>query len=355
MAIKQQQAGLAFRRERQMTDVRPEPESSARLADAFAYLEELMAVIRAEPRRAEADGSSASIAEKLFRLLTSREFCYLSRRRVAPYRDTVAESLRRDIKAGRPLRFYYDIGGGYHACMDPWGECALSFETGLGELCVLAQIKSFHDQVVEHYAPGVEFHLVIDNLCALLVNDVPVQSTAGYCRRLRTLIAETGMESLVSVLVESEHFASSEYRLPSVEPILRDAPQSLTRNDIENVARFLGRPCGVSEARMRIAKYRTAMMVSEEKLNTVIDGVRMTQRATPTTLCFRPFMGADVRIQAGEVALATLQPVGVRPVLLTSRNLASFRCQSHAFPEILPEPIEKVTIAERISQDAVAG
>jgi len=318
-----------------------------------AYVRGLMHALRPEPHGPNGTAARQSLAEPIFRLLTSRPFCYLSRSRVAMYRDAVLASLREDLQAGRPLRFFYDIGGGYHASRDPWEEGHLSFDAGLGELCILAQIATFHRRVREHYAPGVEFHLVIDNLCALVVNDIPLASTTAYCRRLRSLIQNTGMNSIVSLVVESEHFDPSQYGIAEAPPLSRDVSRSLKPSDVENVARFLGRPCGEAEAVQRMAKYRVGTAVSEEHLGLLIDGVHMTQRASPTTLCFRPFEGADVRIQAGEVALTNGRSRGVRPVLLTSRNRHDYHCHSLRLPGILPQPIEAVTVAVSNIRDAL--
>jgi len=324
--------------------------------EAVAYVKSLLnGWCGASPGGRAAPDDASATAEAVFRLLTSREWCYLSRQRVVPYHAQATAHVEKDIRAGRPLRFYYDIGGGYHASRDPWSEAELCFDVGLGELCILAQIESFHRAVLEHYAPGVEFHLVIDNLCALLVNDIPLDATTRYVARLRTLVEKRAPRARVKLLVESEHFSPSDYELPPLAPLMERLRPTVNASVIENVARFLGRPCGMEEALERLARYRAVTGVSEEHLESLIDGVHMTQRATPTTLCFRPFEGGDARIQTGEVALTTSNSGGVRPVLLTSRNRFDYRCHTLRLPEILPEPIEHVTFAERVSRDTIAS
>src|SRR4029434_5009329 len=53
--------------------------------------------------------------DAVFALLAHREFPYLSNARSRSYRDAIVAQLIRDVTAERPLRFYYDIGGGYRA------------------------------------------------------------------------------------------------------------------------------------------------------------------------------------------------------------------------------------------------
>ena len=128
------------------------------------YLSQLLEKLRAPARPGGGGGGTArEIAHAVFGVLTSREFCYLSKSRVAVYYEATVARLRRDIEQGRPLQFYYDIGGGCHASLDPQGRRGLGFDVGLGELCILCQIAAFHGRVLEYYAEGVEFHLVIDS------------------------------------------------------------------------------------------------------------------------------------------------------------------------------------------------
>jgi hypothetical protein len=121
----------------------------------------------------------------------------------------------------------------------------LVFTVGFSELCALAQIAAFCNRVAPIHVPGARFVLVIDNLCGWLTNDIPVDRTAAYCADLRSLIDEAGMSGRVSVLVEAEEFALSAYvidrtRLAEDMAILHPTP-----DDVENVSRFLGRPCDV--------------------------------------------------------------------------------------------------------------
>jgi hypothetical protein len=88
--------------------------------------------------------------------------------------------------------------------------------------------------------------------------------------------------------------------------------------------------------------------ISDRLLASLIPGVHMTQRATPATICFRAFPGADSRIQSGEVALARKDDRKLYPFLLSSRNIGEYVLQRHRFPGLLPDVIPFVTYAERI-------
>jgi hypothetical protein len=271
----------------------------------------------------------------------------LSRGRTAPYRDATIEMLAANIRAGESVRIYYDIGAGYHASIDP-DPSALVFDVGFSELCILSQIGAFCNRVAKIYPPGAHFTLVIDNICGFMTNDIPLGETVLYCGSLRRLIDETGMRDRVDALVESEEFDLSGY---SIDPkrLARDvAALSPTPQDLENVRRFLGRPCDDKEALERIARYSQAGEMTERHLETVVRGVRMTQRATGGTLGFRPFPGGDSRTQVGEVAISRNAKGALRPILLTSRNVADYRCARMQFPKLLPAAIPHVTYAEPI-------
>jgi hypothetical protein len=313
--------------------------------DVLAYLNQLMRRFtdfgdQQVSRRVDA----STLPEQIFSILTSREFSYLSKTKAEPYKSSIVQYVDRAARSGKPLAFYYDIGGGYHASIRP-GNSNLVFDVGLAEVFALAQIASFHRSVLSLYAPGTKFSFVIDNLCALLINDVPTSSTTAYCSQLRCLIRDLGMEELVNVLVESENFDPAEYRATANgSHMQRDA---VSDKELENVERFLGRRCDRAEALERINRYQHVTGVSERLFNGIIDGVHMTQRASPTTIAFRPFPGGDSRIQTGQVAITRNAKDKLHPVLLTSENIDSFRCENYQFPEILPSVVGGISYAER--------
>lgn len=309
-----------------------------------SYVDAVMARLRVPPSRpALALAGPAELADAVFALLTSRRFSHLGRSARATYRLRTTELLRDQIERGEPLRFYYDIGPGYHASLHPdVGE--LVFDIGFSELMILNQVCTFAEEVARIYEPGVRFRLVIDNLCAHRTNDVPVDSTESYCATLRLLIDELGIGELVGLLVESEHFELSEYDrlLGKLHPGPAAVP---TAKAHDNVERFLGRRCDTSEAAERIERYTRTSAVTEELLARVVDGVRMTQRATPLTIGFRPFPGGDSRTQCGTVVLGHSSNARLRPFLLTSWNVEEHDCARLAFPGLLPAGVRDVIYA----------
>jgi hypothetical protein len=310
--------------------------------DFRGYLQEAMAVFR-EPLPACAEPVTADLPERIFDVLTSREYCYLSSARVAPYREQIIDFILKAVTNAQPIRFYYDIGGGYHATLEP-GVAKLSFDVGLAELMILRQIRSFVAKVNPLYGPGAVFTLVIDNMCAALINDVPLEHTKSYVQKLRTLIRETGMNGLVDLLVESERFTEADFARVRLAAAPGPAGGVSTKQH-ENVERFLGRRCDSAEAAERTRLYSEVTTASEKLLNTIIDSVHMTQRASATTICFRPFPGGDSRIQAGEVALLADGTKKIRPILLTSRNIHEYSWRREAPHACLPRSIPHVTYA----------
>lgn len=312
-----------------------------------AYLGTLVSELRGVVPGDREDIETPALPERIFGVLTNRQFCYLSKTRVAGYQNDVFSNVESAVKRWEAVRFYYDIGGGYHASIQP-GEEDLSFDVGLAELFVLKQVKDFASRVERLYVPGVKFSLVIDNLCALLVNDIPIENTLGYCRRLRELIRELKLDAVVDLVVESEHVSVTEFS--ELEQDLPSGADSgaLTDKQHENVERFLGRRCVPEEASERTRRYRAVVAASERLLAPMIRGVHMTQRATRDTICFRPFPGGDSRIQCGEVALTLNSRQVLCPVLLTSSNSAEYAVQRHCFCDILPGGIRHVTYAARL-------
>jgi hypothetical protein len=323
-------------------DARRVSKEAFRGIDFRGYLQEAMAVF-SEPLPRCAEPITADLPERIFDVLTSREYCYLSSARVAPYREEILGFISTAVAKVEPIRFYFDIGGGYHATLEP-GVAKLCFDVGLAELMILRQIRSFVATVSQLYGPGAVFTLVIDNMCAALINDVPLEHTKSYVHKLRTLIHETGMEGLVDLLVESERFTEADFA--RVRLAAAPAPGGdVSTKQHENVERFLGRRCDSTEAAERTRLYTEVTTASEKLLNTIIDSVHMTQRASATTICFRPFPGGDSRIQAGEVALLADGSKKVRPILLTSRNINEYSWQRETPHACLPRSVPHVTYA----------
>lgn len=294
------------------------------------------------------DGPAADVdglAAEIFRLFQHRDFCYLSKTRSAAYRDEAIPEFRRRIVKWEPIQVFLDIGGGYRASLQPRAE-PLRFAPGLGEWFILSQIARFGRRLCAVYSPGARFHLVVDNLCALAVNDVDLASTAAYIAAMRNLIADTGMDGMVSLLAESEVLDTDAYLDAVTKEVQRNTVAALD-TDVENVSRFLGYPCSAEEARHREARYRAASEVTERSIAPYIDGLRMTQRATPSTLCFRPFPSGDSRIQAGEVMLSENGNGKIVPRLLTSATLSDYKLINLEMSSVLPASVSRILFAPR--------
>ena len=285
------------------------------------------------------------LGHEVFSLLTNRKFTHLTRTKAEKYRQSVSPQLMRYIKKGDPIRLYYDIGPGYHASSSSCNR-VLSFEVGLAELVLLRQVKQFLDALTGTYAPGAVFVLVIDNLCALYTNGVSVNSTEQYASKLQELIDEMGLADVIKLLIESREFSQNEYSrilttCSNSEPPLLE----LTQCDKDNVERFLGRSCSEFEAQLRVRAYQKATYVTESLLATVVDGVRLTQRATSNTLGFRSFPGGDQRIQVGELALCLKGGQNPRPLLLTTRNRDQYHVDFLEIPSSVLTSFSWVTVA----------
>lgn len=290
----------------------------------------------------------AGIADELFTTLTSRQFSYMGRTQSEPYRDRTLATLRNDISKGWPARFFFDLGPGYHASLDP-AESGLVFDIGLAELLALRQIRLFNAEVRKFYAPGVRFFLVIDNLCGFYTNDVPLARSRDYVERLRLLIDQLGLGNTCEVLAESEAFSTAEYETVLARVEASEPPAELSNDEIENIARFLGRRCCAAEAAARIELYRRTAVATETLLADIVDGVRLTQRATPATLGFRSFPGGAQRIQVGEIVVAVDEAERTRPVLMTSRNRIRYDIRALEVADGLPAAIKEICYVRLLS------
>ncbi len=266
---------------------------------------------------------TAAAMEHVLGLLGGRRFTHLSRTQAGPYLVRMRPLLQADMDAGRPLRFCYDLGPGYHASVA--GDFSdLRFAPGLGELLALRQIHAFGQEVTRVYAPGVHCSLVIDDLCAWLTNDVAPMRTAAYVQQLVALVAAAGLQGWVDVLAESALVAPGAYRRAFECLPPTPWPAAVSPAEQENVSRFVGRACSPGQAADHLARYQRALQVSAQLLAPHLGGVRLTQRATPHSLGFRAFAGTDVRLQSGRVALLLGEGAKPRPVLVTHRNRSRY-------------------------------
>ena len=314
--------------------------------EVASYVAEVLAGMAPHPvpRRDRPVLDEAALADEVFSVITSRTFCYLGRKNAEAYREHVVASLRRRMATRGPFRFFYDIGPGYHATTRP-GVLPLRYDVGLSELLILSQVNALCRRLADLYEPGARFFLVIDNFCGLRTNDIPLSLTEAYVCQLRRLIAQLRLSEIVSLIVESEQFQIGEYDRLLAEVEVRPPVSEPSPAAIDNVARFLGRLCTPAEAAERIERYRRTGSVTDRLVDRLIHEVHMTQRATGATLGFRPFPGGAQRTQAGELVLRISSRGGLRPLLLTSRNVAAYDCVRLELPDALPAPMTHVTLA----------
>jgi hypothetical protein len=290
----------------------------------------------------------ARLSELIFAIQTRREFCYLSNARVQRYRPSAEAWIERSVRRGEPVHYYLDIGGGYHASLKP-GIDDICFDIGLAELLLLLQIHRFKQRVRRVYGQGVRFSLVIDNLSAYFINDIDVARTSVYCMKLRELIDCFRLSADVDLFVESEHFSVAHFERLQDKASEMPSAEIVTRKEHETVERFLGRVCDITEVADRRARYRNIMRISSQLIDAKIDGLRMTQRATPDTICFRAYPGGDSRMQSGQVALKTSVEGDVRPVLLTSHNEHEYGWYRIDASDISPVGLDSVICAEPLA------
>ena len=296
---------------------------------ASVYLKSLMQAFEAPlapgglaaPDKRRRGCAARDIAE----ILSARRFSHLSKSQASRYQPGMVMRLQADMDAAQPLRFFYDLGGGYHAGLQP-DFSGLRFVPGLGELLALRQIRWLAQAVQQVYPPGLRFTLLIDDLCAWASNDIALDKTAGYVAQLRRLIDAVQLDVTVDVLAESALCSGERFRAAmQAEPAPVLMPQrDLSPHMLENVCRFVGRACTPTEAQRHHARYQQAQAVSDRLLAPHTQGVRLTQRATDSCMGFRAFPGSDSRLQTGAVALTVGTGEVVRPLLLTSRNVEGY-------------------------------
>ena len=289
----------------------------------------------------------AVLPDRLFETLASREFCSLSLGRVAGSRDAVVASVKRALHRVEPIHFYYGLGGGY-ATTFRTGTAQRVSDVGLGELLLLRQVMKLAARVRQFYPLGVRFSLVIDNLSAYLVEDVPVTETLAYCRQLRRLIEELGLAAWTDLIVTSEYFSVSDFAeawptgagVPDIAALTNKPHQPDGRESLR-----MDEPADAECGRRR----RAARQAAERLLAPMIRGVNVTERTTLGSLGFRPFPGGDSSLEPGEVVLTRTGRTALGPLRLTDANHVQYQVQRYRFPGVLPSSIAEVGYAERMT------
>ena len=315
-----------------------------RVASAIRqYLEALLAELNAPVAPTRKPIGLAALPDRVFETLASRELCSLSLGRIAGSRDAVVASVARSLRRSEPIHFYYGLGDG----------SVTRFRSGvsgvgLAEVLLLRQVTELASRVGQQYPGGVRFSLVIDDLGAYLVEDVPVAQTLAYCRKLRQLVDDLGLSALTDLIVTSEYFSVSDFAevWPSGDGV--PALGSLTNKP----HRPAGHDAVGAEARTDAERARRSDVVrqaAEQLLAPMIRGVYLTGRTTAESLGFRPFPGGDSCGERGEVVLTRKGRTALGPMVLTSANRADYAVERYPFPDVLPSSIAEVGYAERLT------
>jgi hypothetical protein len=246
--------------------------------------------------------------------------------------------VKRALHRGEPIHFYYGLGGGY-ATSFRTGAAQRVADVGFGELLLLRQVMQLSGRVRAFYPVGIRFSLVIDNLGAYLLEDVPVPETLAYCRNLRRLIDDLGLPSWTDLIVTSECFSVSDFAgAPSLATLTNKAVGS------EPVRRD-----GTADAESARCVH-AVRQASEQLLAPMIRGVHLTAQTTAGSLGFRPFAGGDASSEQGEVVLTRTGRTAVGPLRLTDSNYGQYAVERYRVPGGLPASIAEVGYAERVSR-----
>jgi hypothetical protein len=310
------------------------------------YLDALLGELNAPSAPTRTPIDLAALPDRVFETLVSREFCSLSLGRVAGSRDAVVASVARALRRSEPIHFYYGLGGGYATSFRSPSTPRVP-EVGLAEVLLLRQATELAGRVSALYPPGVRFSLVIDNLSAYLVEDVPVTQTVAYCRKLRQLVDDLGLSALTDLIVTSEYFSVSDFA--EAWPSGEDVPDVGTLTNKPH--RVAGREAicvdQAADAEL-MRRAHAARQAAEQLLAPMIRGVYLTGRTTVESLGFRPFPGGESCAERGEVVVTRKGRTALGPMVLTSATHADYAIERYRFPGVLPPSIDEVGYAERL-------
>lgn len=255
------------------------------------------------------------LAEKIIEILIKREFNFQSRQKIIALIPNIRRSLIHQLGKGGALEMYFLYNGGYRASPLASGK-RLIFEPDQTELMLLYQVALLQEKVHTIYRPGIKFYIVVNNGVAHWVNDTPLAATEMYARRLRQIIDWLGASEAVGVLLQSELTGFT--ARPELGKV--DVPVEFSDKDQRIVERFLGRSCGLEEAKYRHGLYALAEAQWARDLSQEIDvenGLLLRQVAHPSTMSFRPFPGGAIRTQNGSLGFQ-FKRGGLSPKLITS-------------------------------------
>jgi hypothetical protein len=308
------------------------------------YLETLLPQPSGSPSTRLTSTGIGVLPDRVFETLVSRELCSLSLGRVAPFRDAVVASVKRALHRVEPIHFYYGLGGGYATTVRSGAAQRVS-DVGLGELLLLGQVTQLAGRMRQLYPVGIRFSLIIDNLGAYLLQDVPVPETLAYCRNLRRLIDDLGLQSWTDLIVTSEYFSVADFAAAWPDGAGVASLAALTN---KSPGRKLVQPEAVEDAE-GARRIHAARQAAEQLLSPMIRGVQLTAGTTTGSLGFRPFAGGDASRERGEVVLTRARRTAVSPLLLTEANGSQYAVERYRVPGVLPPSIAEVGYAERVS------
>lgn len=261
--------------------------------------------------------------EKIYQILTSRQFTHQSKTKVSHLKAYVCKNIREDIEKNRSLEVYYDLGGGYHADISEKNASKIDrYGVGISELLVIYQIKMADRKIREFYSPGIFFHIVIDNYVAYLVNDIPLEETKRYCKSLLNMIKLLKMENSIDLLVESEN----EFVVNNLKDTNYDSNVAITEAEYENVQRFSKCKLTYEDACKRYSAYKSICEKSDELINYHIGNrIRFLQYSKGGDMTFRSYPGGASRIQCGYIGFE-IRDARIKPKLYTNTNYSEKIC-----------------------------
>jgi hypothetical protein len=292
------------------------------------------------------DIGEKEIPEKIFNILSSREFTYLTKIKSEVYKKDMLERIEKSYSKKMPLNFYLSLSGGYHARIKETE--SLTFDVGLSELLALLQVKKFIAKAKPFYKFGIQFTIFLDNRCPEAANGVPVADTERFAVQLKNYIKKLELDDEIGVMVESEVVSKEEYenKLKLMEPKfpIKEASDS----DYKNARRFSNIKPG-KDFIAKTQRFKSASKVSRAFICEYArrnNGIWLVQRAGEFAYAFRSFPGGDSRIQCGAVALLYGENKIIKPVLITSQNFKNYKLRDIKLPEeeyFLP----KVIVAQK--------
>lgn len=263
----------------------------------------------------------SDIADEIVKILTLRVFNFQSKKKSSSLLPKVRQNLVQQISKGTPIKFFLLFNGGYRASSFT-DKLSLIFEPDQTELMLLYQISLLNKKICSLYNPGIDFTIVVNNGVAHWVNNIPLDATENYVKKLRGIIDSIGAASSIHLLVQSE-LDGYDPKF-SFEPFKPDSLVSEKEHKI--VERFLGRNCSQEEAKSKSALYTLAEEKWGEEISSIAaekDALMLRQVAHPDMLPFRPFPGGAIRIQNGSFGFQYINNK-LTPKLITSENVKNY-------------------------------